>query len=454
MGMTQNTNIEGDNMITEITDIPVYKKSYLQDKIEKINRKAVKMGCMPLELTFDNEHVIEYPEHPVTGQVLLSPLKIEMVTATLNYEIPIIEGYELIAKLDIYPTTDGNSTVLISAVPDKDVPNEYKNADSIHCDHCGWKRNRHHSVLLRNLESGDHIQVGSTCVKDFFGIDPKGFMYMASIKFDNLIGSIDDDKIVGANYGRDIWGYDLDHVLAFSAASTVKWGWLSKSKAWELNNQYDTERYVPTAHHVLDNLNPWPRMDECLKVDIQDEDLELAAKVIEYFKALDPKDNDYLINCCKIVDMGYVPHKYIGYACSMVGAYNREMTKKAKIEKTIEEGQDSNFQGEIGDRIKDIRVTVTYKRGFVNDFGDNTLYAFKDALGNIYKTFYSGYKWECDVDDVVLITGTVKKHNEFKGTKETMLNRVIVNEPITQDDINREEMHKYGFVTEAEMAIG
>jgi hypothetical protein len=182
-------------------------------------------------------------------------------------------------------------------------------------------------------------------------------------------------------------------------------------------------------------------MPDSFKVDICEEDRELANKVIEYFENLDPKDNDYLLQCVKIAEMGYVPYKYVGYACSMVGAYNREMNNKAKYEKKKEEGKASEFQGELKERLKDIRATVTYKRHFENDFGENTLYAFKDSLGNIYKTFYSGYSWECEIDDVVLLTGTVKKHNEFNGTKETMLTRVIVKEaPVQEDFISENEL--------------
>jgi hypothetical protein len=56
----------------------------------------------------------------------------------------------------------------------------------------------------------------------------------------------------------------------------------------------------------------------------------------------------------------------------------------------------------------------------------STLYAFKDALGNVFKSFYSGYNIKLNKGDVVLLTGTVKKHNEYQGRKETMLNRIAV----------------------------
>jgi hypothetical protein len=223
-------------------------------------------------------------------------------------------------------------------------------------------------------------------------------------------------------------GYDLMSVLVLSAACIAKWGWLSKGKAWELNNAYENAHYVSTASHVEQNLDPDPRMDEADKVYVEQEDIDLAEKALAYFKELDPENNDYLLNITKIVKIGYVPYKYIGYACSMVSTYNREMEKKIKAEKKAKENADcpSSFQGVLNERLKGIRVVVTYKRYFENDFGSNTLYAFKDALGNVYKTFYSGSSWEAEVDEKLIIDGTVKKHNTFNGIEETMLNRVAV----------------------------
>jgi hypothetical protein len=323
---------------------------------------------------------------------------------------------------------------MVSAVPDKEVPEAYKNKTSIQCDHCGWNRRRNHSVLLRNTETGEYKEVGSTCVKDFFGLDPKGFLYMASIKFDQLISVVDEDKQYIDEF-RSIGGYDIMDVFSTTAASIVKWGWLSKGKAYQLNQEYDEYNmqgghgyYVPTASHVSDNLNPWPDMDDDLKVYIENEDKELAEKTFEYFSNLDPGNNDYLQNCCKIMRIGYVPYKHIGIAASMVATYKREAEKQAAKATENSNEPESQWQGELKQRLRDIQVKVTYARTFEKEWGETTLYAFKDANGNIYKTWYSGNNWSCDVDETVLITGTVKKHSEFNGKKETMLNRVAVSE--------------------------
>jgi hypothetical protein len=170
-------------MTQAIEIINAWKVDYLKKAIDKLNRKAAKLGCDPMVLTFGPADPYKTAVHPITGHKLVNPMVIERVTATLDYEIPNIDGWELVAVLDIY-STENASEVMVSAVPDMIVPDEYKNLDRISCDHCGHNRYRKKSILIRNIETGEHKQVGSTCVKDFFnGNDPKGFMFMAGILF-------------------------------------------------------------------------------------------------------------------------------------------------------------------------------------------------------------------------------------------------------------------------------
>jgi hypothetical protein len=401
--------------IIETINIPVYKKDYLEKAIAKINRKAVKMGCDPLSLSFDNPHEYRTSTHPFTGQKLVNPIVIEMVSAHLNYVIPQIKGYELIAKLDIF-SGDGKRVVLVSPVPEKTVPEKWLNATSIKCDHCNKNRYRTHSVLLRNVDSDEYKEVGSTCVKDFFGLDPKGFMFMASIKFDDIVGGISDEKCAGD--GR-VWGYDLESVLSITSAVIEKFGWTSRSTANNNNCQ-------STSDHVWDNLSPYIGMPQEKFVSVNNNDREKAGRVIEYFKTVDPKGNEYLSNLVKIVELGYVPSKYMGYACSMIVAYEKAMSiEHKKVEKDT---RISNYVGEVGKRLKNVKVEVIFERNVESNYGTSTLYAFKDTDGNVIKTFYSGYNVNLNKGDIVLLTGTVKKHVEYEGEKQTMVNRILVKE--------------------------
>lgn len=395
--------------------------------IEKLNKKCRKLGCPEMVLTFDNEHTVSYDIHPVSGRRLLSPLVIEKVDAHLEYEIPVIEGWELVAKLDIYPGENGGN-VLVSTVPNKECPDYYKNRNYIACDHCGMNRNRYHSVLLQNTETGEYKEVGSTCVRDFMGHDPKGFLFMASIDFPSIC------SFKGESFGRRILAYALTEVLAITKAVIEKHGWLSKGKAYDFGGE-------PTAEKVWDNLETDAHVLKYRKdnlVTIDETHKALAEKVVEYFENVDATDNDYLTNCQTIANMGYVPAKYMGFACSMVSSYEREMSKLAKAEADAKLPP-SEWVGEIGQRIKNVRVKVVYTREIDGMYGLSTLYVMKDANGCDYKTFYSGSSWSAEKGDELLITGTIKKHEEYKGKKSTMLNRVVGKEAPANELIKEEE---------------
>jgi hypothetical protein len=409
--------------MTKATEIiPVYKMEWLKKAIDKMNRKAAKLGCKPMVLTFSEADPYTTSTNPITGHKLVNPMIIERVEAHLEYEIPNIDGWELVAVLDLFSGENG-SEVMVSAVPEKVVPDEYKNLNAIHCDHCGINRYRKKSILIRNIETGEHKQVGSTCVKDFFnGNDPKGFMFYASFLFSHLVETWDNES-EGSGGFRTGGGFPFLEVLNTTAAVVKKFGFTSKKAAWDYG-------YQSTADRVWDNLCPYPKMSADEFAPANEADLELAKKTLEYFTNVDAGNNDYLLNIKKIISLGYVPYKYMGFAASMVSSYQRAVEKDAIYKAKKKMGENSNWVGEIGERLRNVEVKVLSTRDIETDFGCSTLYTFQDADMNLYKTFYSGHTWEADVDDVILITGTVKKHEDFRGTKSTMLNRVAISAAI------------------------
>lgn len=405
-------------MLKQKETIPAHNRQQLEKAIAKLNRKAAKLGCKPLVLTFSNEHNKEIHQHPYNGNKLSPPWVMAMVDAELEYDIPTLEGYELVARLDLY-SGDNGPVVMVAAVPGQAVPEAYKNLDRIGCDHCGHKRARKHAILIHHIEDDRYMQVGTTCVKDFFGFnDPSGMMFSASIMFSQICGSLDDEY--GMKQARDCWGYSLEEVFTMSAACIRHWGWLSATKARNIEGSP-----APTAEHVRDNLNVWPNMPQELIVDgVSEEDKEEGRLTLAHWQAVDPGYNDYLQNCCNLIKLGYVPDRYLGVAVSMVATYQREALKLKERELMKAKHGESKHVGSIGDRLKGVEATCIYCRNFENEWGMKTLYTFRDASGNIFKTWYSGSTWRVEQGEEVVIDGTVKKHDEFKGEAQTMLNRV------------------------------
>lgn len=68
-----------------------------------------------------------------------------------------------------------------------------------------------------------------------------------------------------------------------------------------------------------------------------------------------------------------------------------------------------------------------------SDWGGKTLYILRTPEGALLKAFHSGGALrtkdgrQLDIGDTAVVKATVKKHGEYKGQKETIVNRIAVN---------------------------
>lgn len=397
---------------------------YLKNRIEKLNKKARKLGCREMVLTIGNEETVTYVLHDgrVVSEEPENTVAIMMVNvcveATLEYEIPIIDGWELICTFDIMPTADplmkhaDKHVVFTSKVPDKTLPVKFQNKTEIHCEHCGINRFRNHSMLLRNTETGEYKEVGSTCVKDFFGHDPKGVLFMSRFSFVSIVDEFDEHIKNNPGY-RMYTAYPLKSFLSMTAACIRNHGWVSKGLAWDKSIMSTAEMVDIEFNHIF-------KSNE-VKLEPNDDDEKLAEDTISYFENLDPQDNDYLNNCVKIIKLGYVPDRMTGVACSMIITYKRTLAEKAEAKNT----KPSEYIGNVGERIN-LRAECVFNTQVSSMYGISDLYIFVTPAGDKIKTFYSGYKWSCEVGETYHLTGTIKKHEEYRGEKSTLLTRVNI----------------------------
>ena len=424
-------------MSKETVTIKKDRLPILRDKLAKLNRKCVKLGCPEMILTVDPNESIWHQVEDFFGQFTtivahenLDKYRHAKITSTwveidvtLDYEIPIIDGWELISTFDIVPkltkdekgeTIYGDPIVFTSTVPDKTLPARFLDKNEIHCDHCGHKRYRTHSMLMHEIETDLYKEVGSTCIKDFFGHDPKNLLWMAQISLTTLIDEIEDDFGSG---GHGMFCHDLDQLLSYTALAIRLNGWISKGAA------YEDPSLIPTAEMMNFYLYPPKSVSTSDRQEPIAEDIELAKLTRIHFETLDAGDNDYLTNCKKVVELGYVPVKQEGVACSMVATYRNHIREKMEKKDTPE----SSFVGEIGEKIEVENVKVVWLTECQSDWGVSVLYIFVDEkTGNKFKTFYSGKTWSAMQGDIVNLKGTVKKHDEYKGSKDTMLSRCNV----------------------------
>lgn len=392
----------------ETVEIQKNRVEWLTKRIEKLNKKARKLNCPEMLLTISTDERVVEVKNDFTGMTDRVEVYVE---ATLEYEIPVIDGYELICTFDIVPSADG-PVVFTSKVPDKTIPVKYLDKHELHCDHCGYRRNRNHSMLMLNHLTGEYIEVGSTCVKDFFGHDPKGLMWMAQFSFGEVVDAADRDCF--ENGGSYPYAFSIHDFLATTNACINDAGWVSKGVAYD-------KGMASTADMVLEQMSRGTKPRGWVRLPIIDDDKKMADDTIDYFLNLDVADNDYLTNCKKIAELGYVPNKHTGVACSMVATYKRSYEDKLRRDHE----PTSDYVGAVGDKLE-VAVECVFDVTVNSMYGTSELYIFVDKDGNKYKTFYSGGGWECETGDKVNLKGTVKKHEEYKGEKATMLTRCKV----------------------------
>jgi hypothetical protein len=87
----------------------------------------------------------------------------------------------------------------------------------------------------------------------------------------------------------------------------------------------------------------------------------------------------------------------------------------------------SQFVGEIGERLRDIPMRVRNIGGYNSAYGYKWVYTFEDSDGNVYSWFTTSQQ-AISVGMNCIVTGSIKAHVEYKSVFTTQLNRCIIKE--------------------------
>ena len=131
---------------------------------------------------------------------------------------------------------------------------------------------------------------------------------------------------------------------------------------------------------------------------------------------------EYVENLKRVASGQTVDARNVALLVSAIGSYRRWQGKVAERAARAETAATSEWQGAVGDKKHEVVGTVTGVRLIEGDYGTTTLYTFTTAEGHIYKWFSSNSRGWVE-GDAVHIAGTIKAHDEFRGTKQTVLTR-------------------------------
>ena len=386
--------------------VPEENLEALREKIAKLNKEAGKLGCVPVKLD-----IVRTEEHknPDTGVIKT------LYHVYVEGEAPKLKGWTFLGALTHAP--EGN---VVRLVPGRSVPESYRTSPP-KCDYCkkDWIVRR--DTYIVQDESGNYKQVGGNCLADFLG-HPDPYRYASYAEsLAGLSGELEEFEREGGGGGIRFVREDLEIFLAEVAAVIDKEGWVSRGSAYQKGG-------IATADKAFAELTtPTSRTP----IRPEKKHIEEAKKVISYMRMELKPTNDYQHNLKTLT----APNSFLvkegsGIVASAVPYYRRETERRIQEERNAKQFANSQFVGEIGDRLYDVPVTVVGYQQIEGTFGVTNIIRMQDDKGNVFTWFASTGKtsMRMEVGQPYTISGTVKKHQEWKGLKETMLSRVKIEE--------------------------
>jgi hypothetical protein len=333
-----------------------------------------------------------------------------------------LAGWEFLAVVE--PLIGGN---LIRQVPDARIDEgelaAYRTGD-LHCDHCRTDRRRSETFVVRADGSDERIPVGTrrcvgrSCLAAFLGRQSPAAL-ISSLGWRDLIVQC------GEAGGEGGWGGSDPHLesvefLSWAVAVVRIDGWTSRTVA-------RAQERSATADIAIGLLVPphpswrteWERRREAYRPS--DADRTRAQSILAWARDVSP-GTDYEQNLRLVAIQPALDRSHAGILASAIAAHDRRMGERAGRRAEVDPGAPSRHLGAIGEKRDFGRVTCERIESYGSDYGTVHVHTFRDSEGRaiVWKT---GKRRANQGDVVAALTGTIKRHGEFRGEAQTELSR-------------------------------
>ena len=397
--------------------IPEQNMPEFEDRFAGLVKKAVKLESVVPTYKVVGSYVQDVPAQKNESGEVVKPATIRVWThVEVEGLAPTLNGWTYLATLDF--RDPGVAHYMLCVVPGQSVPSRYHRPETVEpnrCDHCATKRTRRETFLVQNDESGEVVQLGRQCLKDYLGYN------MSPTRLASLMGHI--EKFRGwASGGGDMHiateSWDQKLFLTFTSTVVRKRGWVSRSKARENQSMatadvvlFMLDKCPPNSYPTTNSYYEWKELHE----SVCEKDKQKAESMLDWAPALwADSDGDYVFNMQQAIESECVSRKTSGLVASLIACYDRAMNEAA-------ERPESNYVGSIGDKIAE-RAEVVFVKCIEGFYGVRTLIKFQTDDGNCLVWWASGEK-DVERGERYLVSGTVSKHDEYNNQRQTTVKR-------------------------------
>lgn len=400
--------------------------------VAKASKKAEKLGLPAATLTVVGEPILHAQRWSGDGTSFETGLMIEVVEVEVTCPEFTIPGYRLVASIDL--DTDGNIVGKFPAYHDVELPAEWNTIGDT-CDHCGFIRNRKSLIAIEEIETGDYKLVGKTCLAEYVGhVDAFEAMKAAEAMSKLYL----TEGFYGSGGECDLGTVSFVGV-AISAIRAFGWtaggGTRDDCTRFCFNRKgrealIEAGMQVPTAADYA------------------------TAEAMIAWVATDTSDSDYIRNLRIAAARKSCNKRTFGLLASLPSAYARarewELKKAAERKAAEQDGSPSNWIGSVKERLE-VTATVESVREFDGDYGVRVLVKARTESGDVIvwwtneSAAFRPFDWTtvsakerldilgvADTDSTsryisegLVLSGkaTVKKLDEFRGEKQTVVTR-------------------------------
>ncbi|CAM0036083.1 hypothetical protein VPHF86_0015 [Vibrio phage F86] len=368
----------------------------LQARVEAANKIAKRLGVEALTVEIGKESY-------TVVQTTVGKRREFWNEVTIAGEYPQFNGWTFVTQLD-------HATGLVRS--NKETNHRHLIGDTT-CEHCNSNRDRNVTYVISNEENKE-MRVGGSCLKYY--IPTKSVNSLAA--FFEAVESF-GDEFVGGGSGHT--GYTTSELLTWVCAVVARDGRYIAGGETKMN-----------AMRLLNQLSPDAQREaKELEAKIDMEAMSERADMIRAWVASQEASNDFMSNVIASCKPDYIEYKQAGFLAASVVAYNKAVEQE---QEKAAESKMKKIHGEseyIGTIKKREEFTLTLNKVIVVEgyYGDTYIHRFTDENNNTVVWFGSKRLENKEREYVeegatVAVKATVKAHEEFKGEKQTNVQRV------------------------------
>lgn len=435
--MESNQNPATRLLIDHVLVAPAQMEIFTK-RMDALNTKAIKFGLTPISLksitpmSFDrrveadtNDRWVHTEFHKVLpGITPKNPVTLNRIE--LEYPIARLGNWNVVGRLE--KAEAGTLSYSFSRDADAEKAVLGFSNQPLCCEHCNTKRKRNDAYILQDTETGKFMEVGTSCLEDFTGIDPKAALFLQ--KLYDAVRIIDgDERQYGSLMATDVHLHDFMRAVAFCAN---KHGFITSSKAKEDPCALPT--YTEAAS-LRGDIQKAPK----LRIEFMEQyerNSKVASSVIEWVRTrpVDPESQfDKNISILFANDYISQTNRHLAFAAAALPMYQREMERQfAQEHERQNPSQHVGAEGEKRETILSIQKVL----GFDTKFGLQNIVTLRDQDNNAYK--WKSGSCPQEIKDGAGKAGrfafTVKAHSEYKGLKQTEILRVKLKEWVSPEN--------------------